>query len=63
MDPTQFQDLQEALMFIFQPVAFWWLVLLLAAILIMALAIAGLGLARWFMSYRAGFPQRFNPLP
>jgi len=63
MDATQFENIQEALMYVFQPFAFWWLVGIFAAGMIQALIMVGLGLARWIMGRGKGFPQRPMRLP
>jgi len=63
MTADQFADLQEGLMIVFGNLSSWWLILLLAGSIVMAIIMAGLGLARILFSKRVGIPQNYNPLP
>lgn len=57
MSPSMFAELQEAMIFVFAPIASWWLVLLVVVGLILAALVLALDLARFLLSKRTDYSQ------
>lgn len=57
MSSEMFAEFQEAMMFVFGPIATWWLVLLVVVGLILAALVLALDLARFLLSKRTDYSQ------